>query len=415
MPRSQAPRRAVPSMQAMGLAVAVGAASLATLATPARALELGGGITLSVQGEAGITLSPTTSSRGLNFGHLFTDRPEEPVLNQVLVTLAKPLDPKIEGYQIGFKLQGMYGTDARYTHFAGEFDHTLRGRYQLDLVEANVQIHTPWLTPGGIDWKIGQYATPMGFETIDPSTNPFYTHSYIFNFGLPLKHTGVLSVTHATPNVDVYLGLDTGVNTSIGKGGDNNSALAALFGAQLTLLDGKLTVLALSHIGSETPTSVVPNANHYMRYFNDIAITYKPNDKLTLVTELNFVRDDFAKANAYGIAQYAGLALNDMLTLNARAEVFRDERGFFVGAFPGSQDFANALVGRPATVLSAGPATYGALTLGATIKPKLPGPITGLLIRPEVRYDTALNDARPYNGGRDRSAFLFATDVVLGF
>ena len=69
-------------------------------------------------------------------------------------------------------------------------------RYQLDVVEANVLAHLPWITAGGIDLKVGQYPTPLGYETIDPSTNPFYSHSYIFQFGLPFKHTGALAVTH---------------------------------------------------------------------------------------------------------------------------------------------------------------------------------------------------------------------------
>ena len=88
-----------------------------------------------------------------------------------------------------------------------------------------MQVHAPVLTAGGIDLKAGVFATPLGYETIDPSTNPFYTHSYIFNFGLPFKHTGLLSTIHATDMVDLIFGVRTGVNTSFGKYGDNNSSL----------------------------------------------------------------------------------------------------------------------------------------------------------------------------------------------
>jgi len=80
---------------------------------------------------------------------------------------------------------------ARYTQFLGELNRVIPDqRYQFDVVEANVLAHLPWLTEGGIDLKVGQYSTPLGYETIDPSTNPFYSHSYIFQFGLPFKHTG---------------------------------------------------------------------------------------------------------------------------------------------------------------------------------------------------------------------------------
>ena len=53
-----------------------------------------------------------------------------------------------------------------------------------------------------MDVKVGLYPTPLGDEMIDPSTNPFYSHSYIFNFGLPLKHTGILTTSHLTPLLD---------------------------------------------------------------------------------------------------------------------------------------------------------------------------------------------------------------------
>ncbi|HEY0421096.1 MAG TPA: outer membrane beta-barrel protein, partial [Acetobacteraceae bacterium] len=350
------------------------------------------------------------------WGQLFTDRANEPMLNQILVTLARPVDPKATGYEVGFKLQGMYGSDARYTHALGVFDRAINNRQQFDLVEANVQLHTPWLTEGGADFKAGIFPTPLGAETIDPSTNPFYTHSYIFSFGLPFKHTGVLATVHLTPVLDLYGGLDTGTNTSFGKYGDNNSALAGIVGFGLNnLLDGKLTVLALSHIGAENPSRLVPAANKYLRYYNDLVITYKPNGKLTLISEFNFARDDFARADAFGFAQYAGYALTDTLTLNARAELFRDARGFFVAAFPGVRDAARAQLGLPNTAISGTPTTYGSLTLGATYKPSLPAPLTGLLIRPELRYDHALTNNHPFNGGRDRGSFTAAADLVLGF
>src|ERR1019366_1199476 len=104
------------------------------------------------------------------------------------------------------------------------------------------------------DLKVGQYSTPLGFETIDPSTNPFYSHSYIFNFGLPLEHTGVLSTTHVSPLLDIYLGVDTGENTTFGPRGDNNNSIAGIGGFGLNMMDGNLTVLVLSHMGPENPS-----------------------------------------------------------------------------------------------------------------------------------------------------------------
>lgn len=193
---------------------------------------------LGAQADAGFVLSPQRLTNADNVGSLFTDKANQAELNQILVTAQKALDPKTTDYEFGFKLQAMYGSDARYTHFLGELDQTIGQRYQLDIVEANVQAHLPWLTPGGIDMKAGQFSSPLGSETIDPSTNPFNSHSYIFNYGVPFKHTGVLTTTHATSVVDLYLAVDSGVNTSLG-GGDQNDEPGGIFGFGLNLLHGK--------------------------------------------------------------------------------------------------------------------------------------------------------------------------------
>ena len=142
----------------------------------------------------------------------------------------------------------------------GELNHTFASNYQLSFIEANLAAHLPIIVPGGVDVKVGQLATPLGFETIDPSTNPFYSHSYIFNFGLPLVQTGILSVTHATSNIDVYLGIDTGVNTTFGAG-DNNGAVAGTAGFGLTFLDSNLDRARADPFRTGKPQRTVPNAD----------------------------------------------------------------------------------------------------------------------------------------------------------
>ena len=210
--------------------------------------------TVSGVAEAGITGNADTPADGLNFGHLFTDKSGSPLLNQLLLTAQRPLDPKATGYDFGFKLQGMYGSDARYTHYLGECDYCINDRSQITPVEAWGIVHLPWLFAGGIDVKAGQYVTLEGAETIDPTTNYLYSHSYIFNFGIPLVETGVMSIWHVDPMVDIYAGIESGVNTTIGyRGGDNNGGAAFAGGIGLNLLDGNLTILATTHIGPENP------------------------------------------------------------------------------------------------------------------------------------------------------------------
>src|SRR3984893_13082532 len=174
--------------------------------------------TLTVTGliEGGMTINPQNPPDGLNFGHLFTDKASSPLLNQAVLTIQRPLDPKATGYDFGFMIQALYGSDARYTQYLGEFNYAINDRNQIALQQAWGVIHLPWLFTGGIDVKAGQWVTLLGAETIDPTTNYLYTHSYIFNFGIPFTDTGVLAIAHVDPLLDIYAGITTGVNTTIG-------------------------------------------------------------------------------------------------------------------------------------------------------------------------------------------------------
>ncbi len=376
------------------------------------------GLKFSGHVEAGVSFNPDSPSNGIDFGHLFDDRDNTVELNQVLLTYERDLDPKNPNFDIGFKLQGMYGSDARYTHFLGELDRTVHDRNQFDIVEANLTAHLPILTDGGIDVKIGQYPTPIGAEVIDASGNQFYSKSYIFNFGIPLKHTGGYAVVHTTDWLDLWAGVDSGVNTSLGSG-DNNNAAAGLGGFQLNLLDGNLTILTLAHIGPENgngPLNAGLGVNNSVRQIYDSVITWKVNDKLTSTTELNYIRDDLFHATAEGAATYLAYTLTDQLTIGGRAEVFRDDQGFFVYAFPSSSDFVNSEYARPNLSYGNGKTTYGEVTLGATYKlPNLPKAIDGAMVRPELRVDDALSGHPAFNDGTNSSQVTLAVDFVLPF
>jgi hypothetical protein len=383
--------------------------------------------TLTVSGsvDAGITFNPDSPADGLNFGHLYTDKANTPLLNSILLTIQRPLDPKATGYDFGFKLQGQYGTDARFNHYTGELDYAINDWSQITPIEAWGVVHTPWLFSGGIDIKAGQFVTLLGIETIDPTTNYLYSHSYMYNFGIPFVDTGIMTISHVDPMVDIYAGIVTGVNTSFGT---PSSHPAFEGGIGLNLLGGNLTILGTTHIGPSNPNTNGFNntINEYafcscnptttLRYLNDLNATWKVTDALTLITDLNYIHDDgtfgtnaFGSGgfhpSGYGIAQYAIYKTTDWLSLVGRAEVWRDTNNFFVAAFPGNFDFVNAENGFLNSSFGGGPfgagTTYLELTAGLNISPPIPDGtpvLKGLVFRPEVRYDTSLNGTTPFNG-----------------
>jgi Putative beta-barrel porin-2, OmpL-like. bbp2 len=189
-------------------------------------------------------------------------------------------------------------------------------------------------------------------------------------------------------------------------------------------LGGNLTILATTHIGPETPDTngfnntinnialCGCNPNSALRYLNDITATWKVNDNLTLITDLNYIRDDAFPTSGYGAAQYAVYKVNDWLSLVGRAEVWRDNgyspnngithTGFFVAGFPGNFDFVNAEHGFLNTSFTETPTTYLELTAGLNISPPIPDGtpfLKSITFRPEVRYDSSLNGTTPFDGG----------------
>ena len=391
---------------ALCLAAAAIAGEIETASpTPAPRFTISGWI------DGGITFNLDTPRDNQNFGRLFDDRANEPLLNQAVINFERVLAAQPGEFDWGFKAQFMFGSDARYIHSLGLLDSVMKtSLYQPDIVEAYVSLHLSLLTERGVDVKLGKWVTLEGAETIDPRTNVFYSHTYIFNFGIPFNHTGALFTVHTTNWLDLMAGVTRGVNTSVE---DNNDSPAFDGGVGLNLNEGKLVVSASTHIGPETP-----NNNSALRYLNDITVTWKIRDKLTSITDMNYARDDLANADGFGVAQYFTYAITDKVTAKIRGEIWRDDKGFFVAQFADPHDPVRALDGEatidPRTI-GGGRTTYGALTVGLDIKPAVPKPLTGLTIRPELRVDHSLNGTRSFNDSKDQTLFTAAVDAIITF
>jgi len=491
--------------------------------------------TLTVDGflEGGIAVNPSQPFNGLNWGHLYTDRANTPLFNSAVLTVQRPLDPKAEGFDYGFKVQGMVGEDMRYNHYMGELDYVIPSRTQIGPIEAHGLMHIPVntsFTEGGVDLKVGQFVTMNGAELITAKDNLFYSHAYMFNFG-PFVDTGVMVTTHSKSWLDIYTGAITGNNMSIGWPGDNNHAISFHGGFGFNLLDGDLVIMAITTTGPENskqtdkygtgwptgfgtngstigipygggwptnpaaawpqsanqsawgvPSQCACDVNSAIRSWNNLTTTWKATDRLTFITDISFMLESgwnpstggipykgwgvanaalnnvggnlpsgayygTAPANpmgatAYGVAQNVSYKFDDTFLLKGRLEYFRDANNFFVSAFPGYYDAANfqkgffcpSCINRNVTTLPggwspAGSATqigtaytgtsYLALTIGTTITPKIPNMplVTGIMIRPELRWDQAVNGTQPFfnKSGMSSSQGMFNMDIIVPF
>ena len=116
-------------------------------------------------------------------------------LNLAKIQLEKPVD---EGtWSAGYKVETVFGPDAA----------VLPGRLgggDLALKQAYVALRAP--VGNGIDFKIGQYDTIIGYEVTDSYANPNFSRS--FGFALePLGHLGILASYQITDAVGISGGV----------------------------------------------------------------------------------------------------------------------------------------------------------------------------------------------------------------
>ncbi len=375
--------------------------------------------------EAGITGNPADPDDHQSFGRVFDDRANEPLLNQATVTIERALAPEPGKFDWGFKLQAGAGSDGRFINTLGTLENVDRAIIMPYVVEAYGNLHAPlpFLNKdASVDLRFGQFATIIGAETIDPRTNYFYSHDYIFNFGIPLQHLGVLSTIHFNPTFDLYAGVTRGANTSVY---DNNGRAAFLGGFGLNnLVGGKLTLLATLSAGPENQRETFGfnyNGIRFVnvhrddfRYYADLVATYKFTDKLTSITEGVYTYDDGFDASFYGGAETVAYAFNDKLTFSARAEAVRDSEGFYVAQFGAFDDFTNLERGGvplDKSTHGGGPNTYLEATIGLQYKP-----LKYLTIRPEVRVDYSTSaHTRPYDDVSKQYSVTVGADAIIAF
>ncbi|GAN53527.1 hypothetical protein Tasa_010_074 [Tanticharoenia sakaeratensis NBRC 103193] len=373
-------------------------------------------ITFGAQIEGGLMANPARPADALDFGQFSPDHANQPQLDQLTLTLTKPVDDIGGGYGLGANLRVLYGADARYYAIAGISDKLLSGRYQIMPVFANVAAHLPWLTKGGLDGQFGVLTSPMGVETLDPTTRAFYTLAYTTEYSTPFEHVGAIFQWHLDPLLDVQFGIDTGNQTSFGRG-DNNAEPAGYVGLSgHGLAHGALAFTYLLRIGPENSVRALGmRANAAQRVWNDLNATWQMTQSLNGTIEFNTVHDDGLHASTYSVVTWLAWQMSPDLTLNYRGELYRDNSGGFVTQFQSDTAYARVLLGAPAPVSNAPATTYGALSLNASWRPKLGHGVRLFQLRPEIRFDRSLNGTAPFNGFRNCGMFTFGGDATLGF
>lgn len=304
-------------------------------------------------------------------------------LNVVDIALEKPLD---EGtWSAGYKFELWAGPDA-----AGLPGSLSAG---LAVKQAYVDVRAP--IGNGLDIKVGQYDTIIGYEVANSLANPNFSRSFGFNLE-PLSHTGVLTSYQFTDAIGLAAGVADSAFGSINSKsttvlGGAESIKTYLAGLSLKAPDsfGWLagsTLYAGVIDGGKGVTSTLAQPRDTVNLYIGGSIS-TPIKALSLGVSYDYLANGttlagsgVSYANAYAV--YATYQLTEKLKLNLRGEYANDDYGNFLGA--GSNH--EKVIGGTATV------DY---SLWANV-----------ISRAEFRWDHAADGSNPFNSQKNDYSLL---------
>jgi hypothetical protein len=150
-------------------------------------------------------------------------------LYAVKIALEKALTSENKA-QGGFRVDVMIGEDAKYLANPGAgYSNSQQDSNYLFLEQAFVQLRAP--VGNGWDFKIGKFASILGYEVMERPANMNITYGLLYN-QFPFWYTGVLSSYKFDEYLDGKLGVANGANsdnnTTTSGGSDGVALLAAL-------------------------------------------------------------------------------------------------------------------------------------------------------------------------------------------
>ena len=335
--------------------------------------------------EQSFTFNFSSPADRINAGRAFDDRSNDYRFNQLAFNVERTFSDKNE-FQIGGKVELMYGNDMRYTQIRGLTVDTDGSRlisgtdYQFDPVQFYLTSRIP-IGDYSLDLKIGRYNTPIGFEVIDAVGNPLFSHGYLFNYAIPFTHTGIQGDFKINDHIAVYYGATFGWDVF----DDQNGNITHMAGAYGNVTEKwKYAFNAITGAeGSED--------NEWRTVFN-LVTTYQWTEAFS--TSADFVygfgqSGDQSDTYWWGVAAYATYRFNPQLAATLRGEYFLDRDGtrFVEGNFT-------------------------EVTFGVDIFPFKK--FMNLRIRPEARWDASWG-TKAFNGGNSNHQGTLATDVIITF
>jgi len=365
-----------------------------------RGIEVGGWIS------QGFTWNPDNPANRFNGPVTFNDRSNEYQMNQAYLFAERAVDTGGCGWDIGGRVDALYGTDSRFTMATGLDDNIIMDRdarfYKMAIPQMYAEVGY-----NDLSVKLGHFYTIIGYEVVTAPDNFFYSHAYTMQYGEPFTHTGALASFAYDDNWSITGGITRGWD----NWEDNNDDIDFLGGLTWTSCDGDTSVAWAMTTGAQD------DAGNNNRYMQSVVVSHKLNCRTTYVLQSDYGHEDDAvtmqnigaapttgDAEWYGINQYLFYEINPCLTAGVRYEWFADDDGVRVAG-----------LGTPRGIpLNAVASHWQAVSCGLNYKWS-----PNVMIRPEARWDwvdplVQVNDY-PFDDFTDGSQFLLGTDVIVTF
>ena len=366
------------------------------------------GITIGGWLEAGISAaSPAPADRNL-FPVAFNDRQGEGQMNQLWVYMERTVDTGGYGWDIGGRVDFLYGTDARFVQtrdIEGEWNQTERF-YQVALPQFYLDVAYNNLTI-----RMGHFLGILGYETTPAPDNFFYSHSYAMLYAEPYTHTGLLGIYDVNDQLTFCLGFQNALDQI--EGVQNSKRLGLLAGANWSSWNGRVSIDFAVSTAKQRPvvqydgSDIPPLAGFVYSVVGTVVVT----DRLSYVIQHDYVQGVLRdvpqlgtrKSEAYGVNQYLFYEINPCWAAGLRFEWFRDDDGFYVW---------NRRNGEPIQNFFAGglPGNFYEVSAGVNWTPR-----ENIIVRPEARWDWFDGTATPFDVGTRKDQFTFACDLILTY
>lgn len=197
-----------------------------------------------------------------------------------------------------------------------------------------------------VDFTLGKFNAPIGFELLDAPDMYQYSHSLVFNYCLPTNLTGLM----AGYQINEMIGVQVYAANGWDRNTDNNGVMT--FGGRVGVALDKLTLGFSGIIGSEDVNQASTQT------VIDIDVTYNMADNMLIGGEFNIgtVSSDVADAGWTGFMVMCHYDFNEWLGLTGRFDMVDDADGYLFGTDPvsGNAFSRNSITVAPTFVLGDG-------------------------------------------------------------